>query len=92
MDQEVDFTAVKHLHEVHGFVPQQKENGFDHPLLACNINDVDHDLVGWKDEFKGFDHHNLVQDARSLVGGDPQHHIFSIVKQWKTASAATTTK
>lgn len=81
-DQEIDFSSIVHHQEVQGYVPQQKEPGFDRPLLFCDIDDIDKHLVGWKDEFEGFDVHNLVNDAKEIIGGEPQHPVFSRIQHW----------
>ena len=82
IDQGVNFSAVKHTQRVHGFIPQVKEAGFDHPLLVCDISGIDTDLVGWKVKEDKFDRYNLYQDATALVDDLPPHPTFSIVKQW----------
>lgn len=65
-----------------GYIPQSREPDFAHPLLACDIDDVDEELIGWKDQF-GFDPHNLVNDAYAIIGGKPLQPVFSIVRQWE---------
>jgi len=87
-DQGMDFSSVKHLQEVHGYIPQSREKEFAYPLLACELEDVDEDLVGWKDPILGFEAHNLVNDAYSIAGGKPLQPVFSIVRQWRPDSAS----
>jgi hypothetical protein len=83
-DQGINFSSVKHRHEVHGYIPQVAEKDFPHPMVACDLSDIDEDLLGWKDHFHGFEAHNLVNDVRSILGGkDPTKPVFSIVKHWK---------
>jgi hypothetical protein len=81
-DQGIDFSAVKHLNSLTGYIPQMKVPGFAYPLLACDLRDVDDDLVGWKDQFHGYEPHNLVHDAYAIIGGEPLKPCFSIVKYW----------
>lgn len=82
-DQGIRFSSVKRRHEVHGYIPQVTEKGFVHPLLACDISKVDHDLIGWRDNIHGFEPHNLFNDVRKILGGeDPPPYAFSIVKDW----------
>jgi len=82
-DQRINFSSVKHRHEVHGYVPQVRDNAFPHPLLACDISNLDTDLIGWFDNQHGFDMHNLVDDARHILGSAPlPPHAFSIVHYW----------
>ena len=86
-DQGIDFSAVKTRTEVMGYIPQVKERGFSHPLLACDLTGIDEDLIGWKDHFHGFERHNLVNDVRDILEGQvPSQPIFSIVKHWDSDS------
>ena len=45
------------------YVPQVKIKGFPYPFLTCNIDDIDHGLIGWGDEDRGYDDNNLVVDV-----------------------------
>jgi len=89
-DQGIDFSSVKHLHEVAAYVPQFREVGFAHPLIACDIQKLDEDLIGWKDFQHGYDRHNLFHDACRIFGSDdddPQVarakiRCFSSVHHW----------
>ena len=72
--------------EIQGYLPQLRENGFSHPLIACDLTGIDLTLVGWKDDVRGhnnFAAHNLVEDARPIVGHDFDPLAFSQVRQWK---------
>jgi len=69
-----------------GYVPQTRDPEFVYPLLACDLQDVDEDLIGWKDPVRGFDPHNLVNDAYNIMGGRPLQPVFSIVMQWAPES------
>lgn len=82
MDQRIDFSSIKHLHEIHGYIPQTRVEGFDYPFLACDIQGVDEGLVGWKDQFRGFDPHNLICDVQAITGSEILNPVFSIVKEW----------
>ena len=84
MDQKINFSKVKHLYEVRGYIPQSKDSEFSHPLLECDLTCVDEDLVGWKDHLHGFAFHNLFNDACHILGGRPVKPAFSIVKQWNS--------
>jgi len=86
MDQGIDFSDVKHLHEMHAYVPQIREATFSYPLLACDLQDFDEELIGWKDPFRGHAAHNLANDAYSIMGGKPLQPVFSIIKLWKPGS------
>lgn len=82
MDQGIDFSSVKHLHEVHGYIPQTRVKGFGYPFLSCDIRGVDEDLVGWKDQFRGFGPHSLIDDVHAITGSSMLNPVFSVVKQW----------
>jgi hypothetical protein len=64
-----DFSSVKHLQEMHGYIPQIRDPDLLHPLLACELLDIDEDLVGWNDPVRGFHPHNLVNDAYQIMEG-----------------------
>ncbi len=80
-DQLINFHQVKHLEEVQAYIPQLRENGFEYPLIACDITNIDHDLLGWKDHLNGFDRHDLTHDAMEILGST-NNSIFSTVKYW----------
>lgn len=71
-----------HLDEVHGYVPQVRENGFVYPLLACDISNIDENLLDWKDKVRGYGHHSLMNDLHSITQSKPLHPIFSSVTQF----------
>lgn len=84
-DQQIGFHTVKHLDGVSAYIPQLRENGFEYPLIACNIESIDHDLVGWRDHRHGFEPHNLINDVKEILGestSSANKNIFSIVKYW----------
>mmetsp|Transcript_26866 Transcript_26866/g.41186 ORF Transcript_26866/g.41186 Transcript_26866/m.41186 type:complete len:253 (+) Transcript_26866:134-892(+) len=59
-EQHIDFGGVE---EIFGYVPQIPVGGFPFPLLACDIDDVDQNLVGWNDRQNSYDIHNLIFDV-----------------------------
>lgn len=84
MDQGIDFSTVKQREELHGYIPQVKVDGFVFPVLACDINGIDEDVLSWKDAVNGYSPHSLVHDVQEVTGlKETPHAIFSIVKQWK---------
>ena len=68
------------------YVPQLRMPGFSHPLLACDITRIDHDVIGWKDDRRGYEEHSLVNEANRILGHETEHVIFSQMQQWSTAS------
>ncbi|KAL7553599.1 hypothetical protein ACHAWF_016906 [Thalassiosira exigua] len=84
MDQGISFSKVTHLKEVHGYVPQAKVNGFLFPLLACDIDGINAELIGWKDEERGFNAHSLLCDVAAITKSKTlPNMVFSVVRQWK---------
>ncbi len=82
-DQRIDFHQVKHLDGVSAFIPQLRENGFEYPLIACDIETIDHDLFGWRDNRNGFGPHNLTKDLQDILGKQTKkNNLLSIVKYW----------
>lgn len=58
-DQKIDFSSVA---EIFGYVPQIKIRGFPFPCLACDIDDIDQQLIGWNDPNSPYDDWNLIFD------------------------------
>ena len=82
-DQRIGFHDVKHLDGVNAYIPQLRENGFEYPLIACDVDSIDHDLFGWRDNLNGFEPHNLTNDLKEILGtSNVEKTIFSIVKYW----------
>lgn len=59
-DQKVDFSS---LTEKSAYVPQMKLIGRPFPYLACSIDFLDQELVGWNDPHRSYDYHNLTFDV-----------------------------
>lgn len=59
-DQHVDFSSLK---EKAAFVPQVKLINRPFPYLACNIDQLDQELVGWNDPARSYDYYNLIFDV-----------------------------
>jgi len=71
-----------HLDEIHAFIPQVRVKGVSFPMLTCDISAIDEDLLGWRDQIRGYDVHNLIHDVYAITRSKPLHPIFSIVKQF----------
>ena len=75
-----DFSSVKHRQECHGYIPQVVEKGFPHPLLACDVSNIDKDLIGWNDPLDGFEKHSLLGDVRSILrGNEPSKPVCLVI-------------
>eukprot|EP00934_Nitzschia_sp_Nitz4_P005843 Nitzschia sp. Nitz4//scaffold174_size87051//55495//58659//NITZ4_005116-RA/size87051-processed-gene-0.26-mRNA-1//1//CDS//3329538893//5833//frame0 len=48
---------------VFAYVPQVKVPGYHHPLLACNVDAIDHALIGWWSDKGCLDDNNLIFDV-----------------------------
>lgn len=59
-NQRVDFSS---LTEKAAYVPQIKLIGRPFPYLACNIDHLDQDLIGWNDPARSYDYYNLIFDV-----------------------------
>ena len=84
-DQGIPFGAVLHHPEVNGYVPQSTLKGRTFPLLACDIDEIDEDLIGWTDDERGYAPHNLLHDLEAVAanGAPRQGPVVSIIRQWK---------
>ena len=58
--QYIDFSSNV---EIFAYVPQIKLIGFPFPFLACDIDRMDQDLIGWNDPTKSYDYYNLIFDV-----------------------------
>ncbi len=85
-DQGKNFHEVIHTQEVQAYIPQIIENGFEYPLIACDIDEIEESLLGWNDHLYGFSRHNLTNDVKEILGDDLHKPIFSIVKYWHQQS------
>ncbi len=66
--------------------------GYILPLLLCDVNEVDHTLIGWADQYSSYDSHNIISDIPKIAKANnaPSNStntgretpIFSIVKSW----------
>lgn len=59
-DQHIDFSANK---EIFAYVPQIKWPGFAFPFLACDVDHIDQELIGWNDPSHSYDYYNLIFDV-----------------------------
>eukprot|EP00814_Leptocylindrus_danicus_P011095 CAMPEP_0116013814 /NCGR_PEP_ID=MMETSP0321-20121206/5937_1 /TAXON_ID=163516 /ORGANISM="Leptocylindrus danicus var. danicus, Strain B650" /LENGTH=226 /DNA_ID=CAMNT_0003483409 /DNA_START=253 /DNA_END=930 /DNA_ORIENTATION=+ len=58
--QNIDFSSVN---EIFGYVPQAKLPEFDHPLLLCDVDEVDHGLIGYDLRNQSYDRYNIIYDV-----------------------------
>jgi len=60
MDQKIDFSTVQ---EIFAYVPQKVVPFYTHPLLLCDVDDIDQDLIGWNDPNRAYDYYNIIFDV-----------------------------
>ena len=60
MVQHIDFSSNE---EIYGYVPQIKLVGFAFPLLACDVDEIPQELIGWTDSRNSYDFHNMIFDV-----------------------------
>jgi len=58
--QYVDFTSDG---TIPGYIPQIALGRIPFPLIFCNIDDIDQNLVGWNDPDRGYDANNIIYDV-----------------------------
>ena len=58
--QRIDFSANP---EIFAYVPQIKLPSFPFPLIACDIDDLYQELIGWTDTSRSYDFYNLMFDV-----------------------------
>jgi len=69
------FSDVK---EIFSYVPQVRVPGLPMPLLVCNVNNIDRELIGWDDPKHGVNAHNVLYDIPAIG----EKEIFSEIKHW----------
>lgn len=50
-----------------GYVPKVNIPGHNFPFLICDIDDIDENLVGWRDPEKSYDFNNLILDVPTVA-------------------------
>lgn len=67
--------AFSDVYEIDGYVPQLKLGGFQYPILVCDVSNIDHNLIGWNEDFNSHTLLNYVPESK-------RNKCFSVVKQW----------
>jgi hypothetical protein len=80
-DQGINFSKVQ---TISAYIPQVKSKVFSYPLLACNIDRIDTDLLDWTDPDRPFSFYDLTKDAEVLLRGTDvsSKNVFSQVVHW----------
>lgn len=81
------------------YVPQFDVGNFSYPVIACDVDKLNTEWIGWKDaQDETYDKHNLIYDvpyegmkrrqfekANSDAPFLPKFPVFSPVKSWSRA-------
>ncbi|CAB9497647.1 protease [Seminavis robusta] len=58
--QRIDFSSNERMV---AYIPQIKVESLMYPLLACDVDGIDQDMIGWSDPRHSYDRHNLIFDV-----------------------------
>lgn len=58
-NQNIDFSSND---DINLYIPQIRGWGLPFPLLACDIDHIDHSLIGWSDPIRTYDYWNVIYD------------------------------
>ena len=64
------------MDEIFAYIPSVMKNGFQFPILLCDVSGIDEELISWDCDYKLF---NVIYDV-------PESHratSFSTVKDWE---------
>uniref|UniRef100_A0A7S4APN5 CSC1/OSCA1-like cytosolic domain-containing protein n=1 Tax=Pseudo-nitzschia australis TaxID=44445 RepID=A0A7S4APN5_9STRA len=66
------------------YIPQVTSPTFPYPLIACNIDGIDHDLIDFTDPDRTHKYYDLSMDAKKLLAALKIENPpgFTIVKSW----------
>jgi len=59
-NQFIDFTCVS---EIYAYIPQVIDEYFQYPLLACDLDNIDDNLIYWEDGERSYDYWNMIYDV-----------------------------
>lgn len=65
-DQGIPFSSVD---SISAYVPQVESPVYSYPLLACNIDGIDPELLDWTDPDRPYSFYDLTKDAEVLLKG-----------------------
>ena len=65
-DQNIPFSSVP---SINSYVPEVDSPIFSYPLLACNVDNIDSDLLEWTDPDRPHAFYDLTKDAEVLLRG-----------------------
>ena len=65
-DQNIPFSKVP---TITTYIPEVESSIFPYPLLACNVDNIDPDLLAWTDPDRPYAYYDLTKDAEVLLRG-----------------------
>ena len=89
-DQGINFSDVP---SINSYVPEVESPVFSYPLLACNIDNIDADLLEWTDPDRPHAYYDLTKDAEVLLRGSDvsSKTVFSQIAHWPPERKEKTT-
>jgi hypothetical protein len=80
-DQGINFSDVP---SINSYIPEVKSPVFSYPLLACNIDSIDEDLLEWHDPDRPHAFYDLTKDAEVLLHGTDVSSkiVFTQIAHW----------
>jgi len=80
-DQGINFSDVP---SINSYVAEVESPMFSYPLLACNIDNIDADLLEWTDPDRSHAFYDLTKDAEVLLRGQDVSSkvVFSQIAHW----------
>jgi hypothetical protein len=90
-DQGVHFSNVP---SISSYVPQVDSPVYAYPLLACNVDGIDPELMDWTDPDRPYSFYDLTKDADVLLKGMDvsQKVVFSQIVHWPPPEKASSSK
>ncbi|GKY91514.1 hypothetical protein MPSEU_000123600 [Mayamaea pseudoterrestris] len=84
-DQGINFSDVP---SISTYVPQIESKIYSYPLLACNVDKIDMELLDWTDPDRPHSFYDLSKDAKILIQGMDvsANTVFSQVAHWPPAT------
>lgn len=65
------------------YVPQAPHPLLSYPLIACNIDDLETNRLGWVDRLRPYQYYSLQHDVAYLMEGKPlDRPVLGVVKRW----------
>lgn len=80
-DQGQNFSEMESMNI---YIPQVESPVFSYPLLACEVDGIDKDMLDWTDPDHPHAFYDLTKDAQALIRGSDisQKVVFSQVSHW----------